>query len=83
MPFPQNLPFDDMRLQFGANCRCAIDAHADEAHATRCKAFEGRYSDLGGITFCENFALAHGQQNYATHGLMPRLAAASASLALE
>jgi len=39
-PFPHNLAFDDVGFELAADRRCAIDAHADEAHAAGCQALD-------------------------------------------
>lgn len=82
-PLSHNLTFDDVGFQLAADRSCALDAHADEAHAAGCQALDRGNSDLRVMASGDDFALVHGKEHNASHGLMARLAAARASRALE
>ena len=83
MPFPHGLTADHMLPERLADDLRTGGASADEAHPTADQPLDRRHANLGLEAPGDHFAFVERKQDCPAYDLAPRLAAATASLALE
>lgn len=83
MAYPEDVAFDEILLELSADDRGAMTAHADEAHTAVTKTLNDRDGDVLLKALRADVRLTQGEQHFAAHEFIPRLAAARASRALE